>query len=241
MNEMTVKNQNLPDTMEDLAKFVLVGREKLNSVRAEIRAIDKLVLAQEVRDQKREEAAMISEAILDAEVKLGELFKLIPKATSKNNPSGQKKDTQFRTAAELGGAQTKMEIIKELGFSQDQSNRFEKLADNADLVEYVKAEARENGEIPTRAKVFDMAELLKNQHTQDDDFIDLRVKVYKDFTKILDLIANFEITKRKMDALRGNFDHLLTVEEHAEYINEAVNKLNLIKMEIYKRQSYEKR
>ena len=50
-----IQNQNLPNTIEDLAKFVLVGREKLTAVRANIRAIDKLQLAEDVREQKKEE------------------------------------------------------------------------------------------------------------------------------------------------------------------------------------------
>lgn len=77
---IVIQNQNLPDKIEDLAKFVLVGREKLTSVRAEIRAIDKVQLAQEVREQKKEEAQMLAEALLDAEVKIGDLLKQIPKA-----------------------------------------------------------------------------------------------------------------------------------------------------------------
>ena len=68
-NNTLAKQQTtlLPDKIEDLSKFILVGREKLNSVRAEIRAINKLKLAQEVREQKRMEAKMIAEAVLDAE------------------------------------------------------------------------------------------------------------------------------------------------------------------------------
>lgn len=58
----------------------MVGREKLVSVRAEIRAIDKLNLAEEVRTQKKEEAMMLSEALLDAEVKIGELTRVLPKS-----------------------------------------------------------------------------------------------------------------------------------------------------------------
>lgn len=78
--EIIIRNQNLPNTIEELAKFVLVGREKLVSVRAEIRAIDKLELAEEVREQKREEAQMLAEALIDAEVRIGDLLKEIPKA-----------------------------------------------------------------------------------------------------------------------------------------------------------------
>lgn len=80
MNELTTQNIQLPDTLEDLSKFVLVGREKLNAVRAEIRAIEKVGLAKEVHEQKLLEAQEIAEAVLDAEVKVGELTARIPKA-----------------------------------------------------------------------------------------------------------------------------------------------------------------
>ncbi len=80
MNDLIVQQSNLPDTLEDLSKFVLVGREKLTAVRAEIRAIKKVGLAKEVYQQKQEEAQMLAEAMLDAEVKIGDLLKTIPKA-----------------------------------------------------------------------------------------------------------------------------------------------------------------
>lgn len=82
---IVIQNSNLPDKIEDLAKFVLVGREKLTAVRANIRAIDKLQLAEDVREQKKEEAQMLAEALLDAEVRIGDLLKQIPKAQGKRN------------------------------------------------------------------------------------------------------------------------------------------------------------
>lgn len=53
MNDISALQQQLPAAPEDLARFILVGREKLSSVREEIRAIDKLQLAEGVREQKR--------------------------------------------------------------------------------------------------------------------------------------------------------------------------------------------
>ena len=46
MNEIELYVKKLPDTMEDLSRFVFVGREKYNSVRAEIRAMEKLKLVE---------------------------------------------------------------------------------------------------------------------------------------------------------------------------------------------------
>lgn len=70
MNNLTKVKQNLPNIIEDLAKFVLVGREKLTAVRANIRAINKLQLAEEVREQKREEQTAIQKNVHNAIYKI---------------------------------------------------------------------------------------------------------------------------------------------------------------------------
>ena len=236
MSELILRAANIPDTIEDLSRFVLIGREKLIAVKAEIRAIEKLHTAQEVREQKRAEAKMIGEAVLDAEVKLGELFKEIP--------TQQGKRTDLELADSTGGkSQTKKEIISNLGFSEKQGERLETLADNPDIVEYVKAEARENDDIPTRARVLELAS-NKNPNTALDKyskFMDLRAKVYKDLMKIIDLTVRYETSGSNMDALRNNFDGVLVLEEHIAYINDAIAKLNLIKSEIWRAKKHERK
>lgn len=158
-------NSNLPTTIEDLSKFVLVGREKLVSVRAEIRAIDKMNLAKEVREQKKEECLMLSEALLDAEVKLGELTKVIPKQVG-----GDRKSKDYQADSNVALIRTKKQVITNLGFNEKQVERFETLADNKDLVEFVKAEARENDDIPTRTRVLDLAKQRKERERKSHIF-----------------------------------------------------------------------
>ena len=163
MNELINHARQLPDTIEDLSKFVLVGREKLNSVRAEIRAIDKVHLAEEVRNQKRDEARMLSEALLDAEVRLGDLLKQIPRVNS--NQYIKKMQTDIAVHVQ----KPKSEIIKGLGFSEKQAQRFEILSDNKDLVEHVKQEARENDDLPTRTRVIDLAQQRKKREAEEQE------------------------------------------------------------------------
>jgi hypothetical protein len=143
-NLVSTNGYQLPVNIEDLSKFVLVGREKLISVKAEIRAIDKIGFAKEVREQKREEAHMLAEALLDAEARIGELLKEIPKA------SGGK---PFHTSNTAVTSKPKESVIKEMGFTKMQVSRFETLADNLDVIEQVKAEAIEKEELPTRTEV----------------------------------------------------------------------------------------
>lgn len=147
MNEVTTyQSQQLPDTLEDLSKFVLIGREKLTAVRAEIRAIEKVGLAKEVHEQKLHEAQEIAEAVLDAEVRIGELTARIPKATPNNNPHHE-----IDSGVEL--VKPKSEAIQEIGLTQKQAERYEKLARHPEIVEEVKAEAREKGEVVSRSQV----------------------------------------------------------------------------------------
>ena len=164
MAALTVQTINLPDTIEDLSRFVLIGREKLKAVQAQIRAIDKISLAQEVRDQKREEAQMLSGALLDAEARLGDLLKTIPKASG-----GDRRSEDFKTAIGGGFEKPKAKVVEELGFSETQVRRFETLAENRDLIEQVKQEAREKDEIPTRARVLNLARERERRQCQENN------------------------------------------------------------------------
>lgn len=144
---------NLPGNIMDLSKFALIGREKLNAVRAEIRAIDKVGLAQSVREQKLKEAQDISEAVLDAEVRIGELMAKVPKASG-----GDRRSENFKrdTAVHF---ETKAEVIEKSGFTPKQVQRFEALAAHPEIVAQVKAEARENDDILSRSSVLSRIKL----------------------------------------------------------------------------------
>jgi hypothetical protein len=161
MNNLIPKTEYLPERPVDLARYVLFQRELLVAVKAEIRAIDKLGLAQEVRTQKKEEAQMLAEALLDAEVKLGEMMLAIPKA------SGARTDIQPDDSS-VERFDTKTEVVESLGFNMKQAERFETLAKNPDLVAQVKMEARENDELPTRTRILEKANLHRNiQRTEE--------------------------------------------------------------------------
>ena len=154
MNDLATRDYQLPDNIQDLSKFVLIGREKLTAVRAEIRAINKVGLAQEVRGQKLKEAQDIAEAVLDAEVRIGELTAKIPKA------QGFASSIRDITVA---NAKNKTEEIKEAGITPKQAQRFEELARHPEAVEQAKEEARANDEIVTRSSVLNKVKFEKKK------------------------------------------------------------------------------
>jgi len=140
-----LNGENLPASLEHLAKYVLFTREKLTAVRAGIRAMDNLNVATSVRAQKQAEAQDMASALLDAEMKLGELMKGLDKHEHRlNRPS-------TNGSPERG----KYEVIKSLGFADPEktAHRFELLAEYPEIVERIKAQAIENDDIPTRTEV----------------------------------------------------------------------------------------
>lgn len=189
-NSIITQNTNLPSTVEELSRFVLIGREKLVAVRAEIRAIDKVGLAKEVREQKLAEAQDIADAVLDAEVKIGELMLQVPKASggdhgnqytngksntgvifAKPEPktyqdlpfTSSEEDQAERSVEEpvKEKPETKTEVIEKSGFTKMQVSRFETLAKNPEVVAQAKAEARQNDDIVSRSLVLNMVKEQK--------------------------------------------------------------------------------
>lgn len=170
----------LPSKLEDLAQFVLIGRDKLAMVRAGIKALDKLDMAQEVRQQKKEEAQMLAEALMDAEVRIGEILLAMPKASGKHeNRANQYAGGKILTSEESSTLkpapkpepkpiETKQEAAQKLGFNKQQVERFQTLAKNKDIVEQVKQEARANDDLATRTAVLQAVKVREKEKVHEE-------------------------------------------------------------------------
>ena len=137
VTELMNIGNTLPSKIEDLAKFVLIGREQLNMVRAGIKALDKLDMAKDVREQKKAEAQMLAEALMDAEVRIGEILLAMPKASGKQEARGNRfVSREILTSEESSTFQpepppkpqpkpieTKQEAAQKLGFDNKQAER----------------------------------------------------------------------------------------------------------------------
>ena len=174
MNDLIAKENTLPTTAEDLSMFVLIGRDKLNAVRAEISDLKNLNLTTKVREQKLAEGQEIGKLVLLAEARLGEIFKQMPKAKdnqytkSATSSCEEKALTKSTTPAEdeppkvekakskpkstaKPKTKPKLEVAAEMGFNKNQVAQFQKLADNPEAVQKAIATAQDNGEIVTRS------------------------------------------------------------------------------------------
>ena len=254
MNELSTTVKQLPDDLEDLTRFTLIGREKLNAVRAEIRAIEKVGLAKEVHEQKLQEAQEIAEAVLDAEAKIGEL-------TSKmETAKGKRTDIK---PMDNGVLKSKAQQLEQIGISEKQKQRFETLASHPKIVEKAKADARAEGRIVTRQDVLnriappsksrrqfmkDFQKQVRVEHeiftnTSDRKVVNMKeiqrdrqnVEIIKDdvqatITKALRSIISITKKKKKdFELMRNNItgsERQMMIKMTQNYINIASNLIN---------------
>ena len=176
---------------------------------------------------------------MDAEVRIGDLLKKIPTA------SGKRTDlTSSQQCEEVNSQQcekdkeTKQEAITRLGFNKDQANRFETMASNKDIVEQVKAEARENEDIPTRTRVLQLvkektkeekeSDYLQEQFSKESKELDKAHGIYCRINDAVYKPISVEVTEENVGYWVEDMS-LQEMEEEEKNIDDAIYNLNEIK------------
>lgn len=220
MEELITQNRQLPDVLDDLSRFVLVGREKLNAVRAEIRAIKKVGLAKEVHEQKLQEAQEIAEAVLDAEVKIGELTAKIEKA------SGARTDLK---PIDSTVERSKSQALEEIGIPQRTAERFERMARYPETVEKAKADARAEGRIVTRSDVLNR---IAPPKTRDQSMREFKQQAREEHKEFKEAKADGVVSIQEAKKDKENLEVIaLDIETTVRKAFAAVNAIGFLKSE----------
>lgn len=140
--------QQLPDNLEDLTQFVLVGKAKLQAYMLKLQTVNRLSTAQEIRGQTLKEAQEISTALIAAEQRIGELLLLMPKQSG-----GDRRSDNFKNPDGGKFEKTKSEAIKEMGYGKNEAADYQQMAKNPEVVQKVIDDAIASGEIVTKASV----------------------------------------------------------------------------------------
>jgi len=154
MNELVTNKTGLPANIQEVAKEVLIGRERLDAIRAAIKAAKKV--NKPTYDAMRTEGREYGERILDYELILKEYFASLEKGSGRPSKI-------FDTAVE-NKKPSKMQAVNELGFSQKEVERIQQLTPEA--VEKAIAIARENNDIPTRSLALQIVKQEKKEEKE---------------------------------------------------------------------------
>lgn len=157
MNELQTQKAQLPDTIEDLTQFVLVGKAKLQAYMLKLQTVNKLSVAQEIRDQTLQEAQEVSTALIAAEQRIGELLLAIPKAQGK------------RTDVTSDERSTKVDVIKEMGYGTTEAKDYQQMAKHPEVVRKVLDDALADGTVVTKSQVMKEIREANRKATEENE------------------------------------------------------------------------
>ena len=222
VNEIAIREeQQLPETIEDLTQFVLVGKSKLNAYMLKLQTVNRLSTAQEIRDQTLREAQEISTALIAAEQKIGELLLRIPKKTGNQYTSANSTRVE------------KAKVAEEMGYSKDDVSDYQRMAQNPEVVQKVIDEAMERGEVVTKASVMreikfykDRIATLEKQKTQTVEVVPDDYKEVKSKAKAYDAESR-RLNDKLADAYKKQRELESQIKELQEVTREGLEHGNL--------------
>lgn len=156
MNELTTQNIQLPDTLEDLTQFVLVGKAKLSAYMSRLQTVNKLSVAQSIRDQTLEETQELANALIAAEQRIGELLLSIPKQSGGVNQYNKEEKS-------TGVEKSKSQITEEMGYTRHEVSDYQQMAKNPEVVQKVIDDALANGTVVSKTMVMKEIKALKEE------------------------------------------------------------------------------
>ena len=141
---ININKAQLPTTVDELEKYIAIGKEQQKARQAQIRAYDKIEAAETTKKAVLENAQNEADTLLDAEIKLGEL--LSPLADPTASRAGRRQLPECITHKE--------------------SHYLQAIANNQDVVEQVKAKARESNTLATDKDVLKEIKNISNKEKQ---------------------------------------------------------------------------
>lgn len=156
MNELVTQTTQLPDNLEDLTQFVLVGKATLQAYMLKLQTVNRLSVAQEIREQTFKEAQDMSNALIAAEQRIGQLLLQIPKQSGGVNQYNKEEKAER-------AAKTKSETIGDMGYDRHEALDYQQMAKYPEVVQKVIADAIENGEIVTKTSVMREIKFYKDR------------------------------------------------------------------------------
>ena len=231
MNELINRDTQLPDTLEDLTQFVLVGKAKLQAYMLKLQTVNKLSVAQEIRDQTLKETQEVSNALIAAEQRIGELLMAIPKQTG----------NQYSASAERS-EKAKSEVIAEMGYERHEASDYQQMAKHPEVVQKVLDDALASGEVVTKASVMREIKHYKDRVKAQQEEIDalhnrkpqvIEKEVVKeivpdDYEELKNKVQRAEGYKSDYSSLRKEDDHITDkwkkAEEEKRKLLEKMNK-----------------
>ena len=150
-------NNLLPGKINDLVPLSFIGQAAVSFYRAKIKVMDQLKMTEEQRRATLRDGQDAGEMLLDIEARIGEL-------AEKETRARPMWDSRVHGSKPSG----KPPKAERLGIPQKRMEQSQAIAKHPEIVEKVKAQARENEDIPTRTAVINQIRYEKEKARQKE-------------------------------------------------------------------------
>ena len=147
----------LPQKVEELVPLSFIGQTAVTFYRQMIKGFDQLKMTEEQRKRTLQDGQEAGEMLLDIEARIGELL------PSEHDAQATMKGQPAFTSKERAGA-----VWKKMGIPQKRATDARNISKHPDIVEKIKAQARENEDIPTRTAVVNEIRYQKEKKRQEE-------------------------------------------------------------------------
>lgn len=156
---LAIIDRQLPDNIEDLKKFIIIGEEVLKAHKLQLNAIQKVGMAQGYYDAKLVDGQRVAEIVLEAQGKLGKILSKTIK---------ERGDTSL-------GYQERTKTLPP-SITKKQSHIAQSVAKNPEIVTEVIRKAEKNKEIPTTKNVLTEIRNRKKENKRQKKLSEIKKK-----------------------------------------------------------------
>jgi len=186
----------LPKKMDDLVPLSFIGQTAVTFYRQMIKGFDQLKMTEAQRKRTLKDGQEAGEMLLDIEARIGELLPSVKESLQAGGRIGGK----IRQ-----GKPSPMRVRPE-GITEHRATHARAIAAHPEIVEKVKAQARENEDIPTRTAVINE---IRHQTVKSRFEEKIKEKdVYNLEQELLGMVDIAESLKRKLIRIRMKVEEL---------------------------------
>lgn len=165
MFKMVKQAGMLPAKMDELMPLSFIGRAAVTFYKAKIKAMNQLKMTESQRKATLRDGQDAGEMLLDIEARIGQLL-----------PSREEIRDTVKKNLKKGPVASDEGVGKLLPEGLDKGNayKFRAIAENPEIVEKIKAQARENEDIPTKTAVLNAisAEREKASRKKEKEYVE---------------------------------------------------------------------
>lgn len=161
MNDLSEVNFQFPETIDDLTKWDMFFSARIPLYKKLLKNVKSWDEASEEEKRILRRAQEEAENLIDIHTVMGEMYRNLPEESG-----GDKKSADYQADINVGLKTAKQEYREQTKLSEKKAQRFANISNHPEIVAEVKADARENNELPTETEILKRIEQARREERE---------------------------------------------------------------------------